>query len=98
DPDQGPPVYLSYLYTQPSPTWALMSFDEGSVQFFDADGTLGRFKLGAGADSLWAALGSVLDTDPLLRKPRPEVIPPDTASLPQWVYVDELPEAFERRA
>src|SRR5215471_5076566 len=95
DQDGGPPVFLSTFFTNAGSTLALISFDEDFVEVFDADGSLGAFRLGAGTDSLWAALGSVLDTDPLLRGPRPKASKQDT--LPAWVYVDELPNV-ERRA
>ena len=95
DQDGGPPVFLSTFFADSGPTLALMSFQEDFVEVFDADGSLGAFRLSAGTDSLWAALGSVLDTDPLLRGPRPEVSQRDT--LPAWVYVDELPDVEHRR-
>jgi TonB family protein len=96
DPDGGPPVFLANFFTRSGPTLALMSFDEDFVLFFNGEGSLGHFRLGDGADSLWAALGSVLDTDPLLRGPRPRVAQLDTLQR-GYDIVDELPEPVHRQ-
>jgi protein TonB len=94
DWETGRPVYLSNFYTHAGQTLALVAFDNDFVEFFDANGSLGSFRLGAAADSLWAAVGTVLASDPVLRAPRPQVTPTDT--LPQMVYVEELPSVLER--
>ncbi len=108
DPKTAPPVYLIRFVHQGGHTitdsgeeitMGLVRFDVGSLVLFDAEEPLGLITMGARADTLWAALGRLIEDDPMLRGPRPSPVPPDTTSASvQFVRVDELPEALERVA
>jgi len=73
-------------------------FELGVALFFDAEEPLGMVPLAARADSIWAQLASLLQDDPLLRKPRPES--PQGGALTRlrgdYVQVDELPDATQK--
>ena len=108
DPKTAPPVYLIRFVHQTGHTitdsgeeitMALVRFDVGSLVLFDAEEPLGLITMGARADTLWAALGRLIEDDPLLRGPRPSPVPPDTTrAAVEYVFVEELPEALKRVA
>jgi TonB family protein len=79
EPAQGKPVYLVAFHGHGKDTFALLRFDLGAVLFFDAEEPLGMAMMGVDGDSLWAAVGEVLDNDPLLRTERPRPPPFATA-------------------
>ncbi len=101
-PTTGLPIYLVRFEGPGRPTFAVLRFDLGVAQLFDAEQPLGMIPLGPHADSLWSAVGRVLDDDPLLLRPRPAVAPGDPASRLRgddpWGggRPDVLPEVLEQ--
>lgn len=93
------PIYVLRLVRNGQSTVAVLRFDLGETLFFDRERPLGSIAFGEHGDSLWAALGEVLDDDPLLRGARPapsaalmHFHPPDLGvSNPK-----ELPEVMKR--
>jgi TonB family protein len=98
EPAAAKPVYLVTFHGPGEDTFALLRFDIGAALFFDAEDPFGMVPMGADADSLWAALGQVLDNDPLLRRERPRPPPEESvASLKgDYVSVDTLPVVTKR--
>jgi len=98
EPAAAKPVYLVTFHGQNEDTFVLLRFDIGAALFFDVEDPLGMVKMGADGDSLWTALGGLLDNDPLLRKARPQ--PPDAATAEllhgDVVSVDSLPLVTKR--
>jgi TonB family protein len=93
------PIYVVRLMRSGQSTIAVLRFDLGATLFFDRERPLGSIAFGEHGDSLWAALGEVLDDDPLLRRPRPapsaalmEYHPPDLGISKPEV----LPEVTKR--
>jgi len=97
EPAHALPIYLVSFHAHGKDTFALLRFDLGAVLFFDAEEPLGMAMMGADGDSLWAAVGDVLDDDPLLRTQRPPA-PFATADSLQgdFTAADELPVAIKR--
>jgi len=98
EPAAAKPVYLVSFHGPGQDTFALLRFDIGAALFFDTENPLGMVMMGKDADSLWAALGELLDDDPLLRQARPQ--PPVSASPDSLrgdvVSVDTLPAVARR--
>ncbi len=94
----GLPIYLVRFEGPGRPTFAVVRFDLAVVQLFDAEHPLGMIELGVRSDSLWSAMTSLLDDDPLLRRPRPAA--GDTAARlhGDQAWVRFLPEVLERVA
>jgi len=95
------PIYVVRLMRSGQSTVAVLRFDLGAALLFDRERPLGSIDLGARGDSLWTALGEVLEDDPLLRGPRPkpsvalmELHPPELG-VPK---AEELPEVTKRVA
>jgi TonB family protein len=95
EPAAGRPVYLVGFHARERATFAVLNFDYGTAVFFDAETPLGMVGMGAGGDSLWAALGDVVEDDPLLRAPRPQPYPADSIRSGA-VDIDKLPEMVYR--
>lgn len=98
EPAAAKPVYLVSFHGRGEDTFALLRFDIGATLFFDVEDPLGMVMMGTDGDSLWAALGGLLDNDPLLRKERPRP-PPDLAPdafKGDYVRVDTLPVVAKR--
>jgi TonB family protein len=98
EPAAAKPVYLVSFHGQGEDTFALLRFDIGAALFFDAEDPLGMVMMGANGDSVWAALGGVLDNDPLLRRERPR--PPEGITADSlngdFARVDSLPQVTKR--
>ena len=94
----GLPIYLLRFEGGDRPTFAVLRFDLGVALLFDAELPLGMITLGERADSLWAAVASVLDDDPLLRRARPVPEIPIATLQGDDVRVDQLPEVLEHVA
>jgi TonB family protein len=95
------PIYVVRLMRGGQSTVAVLRFDLGAALLFDRERPLGSIDFAARGDSLWAALGEVLEDDPLLRGPRPkpyaaliDVHPPELG-VPK---AEELPEVTKRVA
>jgi TonB family protein len=86
------PIYVVRLMRGARSTVAVLRFDLGAALLFDRELPLGSIQFGDRGDSLWAALGEVLDDDPLLRGPRPS----PSAAL-KGFHPPELGVAFEGR-
>jgi len=98
DPAAAKPMYLLEFRFAKQSTYAVLWFELGVVLFFDAEEPLGMVALGARADSVWSALGELLQDDPLLRKERPAS--PLGAALTSMrgdqVDIDQLPDVIGR--
>jgi len=95
---EAQPVYLVRFAGAGRPTWAVFRFDVRMVLLFDSELPLGMIEMGDRADSLWAALGALVEDDPLLRHPLPAAAAPDSVwpSPGRWTWVEEVPAALER--
>jgi TonB family protein len=98
EPARAEPVYLVAFHCRGRDTFALLRFDLPAAMFFDAEEPLGMVMMGTGGDSLWVALGEVMDDDPLLRKDRPR--PRDGVTSDSlrgdFARVDSLPSVVSR--
>jgi TonB family protein len=93
------PIYVLRLVRSGQSTIAVLRFDLGATLFFDRERPLGLIEFGEHGDSLWAALGEVLDDDPLLRGPRPAPSAALMDSLSPDLGVhqpEELPQVTKR--
>ena len=95
DPATGKPIYLAIFYARDRATFALVNFDYGTAMFFDGEEPLGMVVMGAGGDSAWAVLASVLLDDPPLRGARPQPRPAGLTGLFRPDITD-LPEVLEK--
>jgi TonB family protein len=98
EPARAEPIYLVAFHCRGRDTFALLRFDLGAALFFDAEEPLGMVMMRGVGDSLWAALGQVLDDDPLLRKDRPRRAAGITADSLKgdFANVDSLPSILAR--
>ena len=94
----GLPIYLVRFDGPGRPTFAVLRFDIAVALLFDAELPLGMIRMGDQADSLWEAIGAILDDDPLFRHPRPAVATGDSAPRLTGDHfpVDHVPEVLER--
>lgn len=94
----GLPIYLVRFDGPGRPTFAVLRFDIAVALFFDAELPLGMIRMGDRADSLWEAIGAILDDDPLFRHARPAVASGDSAPplVGDFVSVDQPPHVVER--
>jgi len=98
EPAAAKPVYLVSFHGHGEDTFALLRFDIGAALFFDVEDPLGMVLMGANGDSLWKALGGIVDNDPLLRQPRPQPPAGMTADSLKgdFARVDSLPQVTKR--
>lgn len=97
---EAEPVYLVRFTGAGRPTWAVLRFDVRMVLLFDSELPLGMIEMGERTDSLWAALGTLVEDDPLLRQPAPAAAAPDSTwpwpSPWRYLWVEQVPVALER--
>jgi TonB family protein len=98
DAAEGGPLYLVRFTGAGRPTYAVLRFDVRMVLLFDSELPLGMIEMGEKTNALWAALGTLVEDDPLLRGPVPAAAAPDSTwpSPGRYLYVEELPEVLER--
>ena len=98
EPAAAKPVYLVSFHGHGEDTFALLRFDIGAALFFDVEDPLGMVMMGANGDSLWKALGGIVDNDPLLRKEKPQPPAGLTADSLRGdiASVDTLPQVTKR--
>jgi len=98
DAAEARPVYLVRFTGAGRPTWVLLRFDVRMALLFDSELPLGMIDLGDRTDSLWAALGTLVEDDPLLRQPAPAASAPDSTwpSPGTYQWIEGKPVALER--
>jgi TonB family protein len=97
------PVFIVRFDHQGEHARALLRFDTGQVLFYADREALGSVRMGDRADTLWNIMRDVLTWDGYMAGARPEAgdgaaLDPPGVNAGEFVYVNRLPEAIDRKA
>jgi len=97
DDGDSVPIYVVTFTHRRTTTYVVLRFDLGVALAYDNLQPLGFVRMGARADSMWAALRERLDSDPLLARWHAAPAPagwPTRTERPRRLAVEELPEVI----